>query len=82
MREVARRAVTRGVVKTMVAAGAVSSLVLGMVVFALPASASQRSTRSRQTGPARAGTTDTARPILQATFVRHQLTEPDDMRHD
>ncbi len=52
MREVARHAVTRGVVKTMVAAGAVSSLVLGMVVFALPASASQL-TGSRQAGPAR-----------------------------
>ena len=39
MREVARHAVTRGVVKTMAAAGAVSSLVLGTVVFALPASA-------------------------------------------
>src|SRR5271165_82305 len=39
MREVAGRRVTRGVVKMMAAVGAVSSLVLGMVVFAFPASA-------------------------------------------
>ncbi len=39
MREVAGRAVTRGVVKMMAAAGAAASLVLGMVMFALPASA-------------------------------------------
>jgi hypothetical protein len=39
MREVAGRAVTRGAVKMMAAAGAAASLVLGLVVFALPASA-------------------------------------------
>jgi hypothetical protein len=42
MREVAGRAVTRGVVKMMVAAGAVASLVLSMVVFAFSASAQIR----------------------------------------
>jgi hypothetical protein len=39
MRKVAGRAVTRRVVKIMMAAGAVASLGLGMVVFAWPASA-------------------------------------------
>ena len=39
MRKVAGRAASRGVVKMMMAVGAVASLVMGMVVFAFPASA-------------------------------------------
>ena len=80
MREVAGRAVTRGVVKMMVAAGAVASLVLGMVVFAFPASA--------HTG----GPTYDVRQILSGQSLHHwytragsrkkhreSLTKPDDI---
>jgi len=80
MREVAGRAVTRGVVKLMVAAGAVASLVLGMVVFAFPASA-------HTSGP-----TYYARQILSGQSLHHwytrtgspkkhreALTKPDDI---
>jgi hypothetical protein len=80
MREVAGRAVTRGVVKMMVAAGAVASLVLSMVVFAFPASA--------HTG----GPTYHVRQILSGQSLHHwytrtgsskkyreALTKPDDI---
>ena len=80
MREVAGRAVTRGVMRMMVAAGAVASLVLGMVVFALPASA--------HTG----GPTYYVRQILSGQSLHHwytkagsrkqhreALTQPDDI---
>ena len=81
MRKVAGRTVTRGVVKMMVTAvGAVASLVLGMVVFAFPASA--------HTG----GPTYYVRQILSGQSLHHwytkagsskqhreSLTQPDDI---
>ncbi len=63
MREVAGRAVTRGVVKMMMAVGAVASLVLGMVVFAWPASA--------HTG----GPTYYVRQILSGQSLHHWYTK-------
>jgi len=80
MREVAERAVTRGVVKVMAAAGSVAALVLGTLVFAFPASA--------HTG----GPTYYVRQILSGQSLHHwytrtgsrkkhreALTKPDDI---
>jgi len=80
MREVAGRAVARGVVKMMTAAGSVAALVLGTVVFAFPASA--------HTG----GPTYYVRQILSGQRLHHwytragsgkqhreSLTQPDDI---
>ena len=80
MRKVAGRAVTRVGVKMMMALGAVTALVLGMVVLAFPASA--------HTG----GPTDYVRQILSGQSLHHwytragsrkqhreSLTQPDDI---
>jgi hypothetical protein len=79
MRKVGERAVARRAVKTMVAAGAVVSVVLSMVVVALPASA-------------RTGSAYQVRQILSGASLHHwytragsrhehsePLTQPDDI---
>ena len=69
MRKVAGRAVTRGVVKMMAAAGSVAALVLGTVVFAFPASA--------HTG----GPTYYVRQILSGQSLHHWYTKAGSSKH-